>query len=112
MFLFTVLSTVTPPLPQRCLSLPSGADVTQDLVFVQLFPTHASSEAEMIKVHLPGKIQSRWDANDAALFPKHTLMKRAVRLLENFSLILYELYRSPGITAVNSLEEGKDPCLA
>lgn len=75
MFLFTVPINSDPsPLAEVSVLCPLGwechgkADVRQEMVFVQLFPTDASSEAEIIKVHLPGKIQSRWDANDPALF--------------------------------------------
>lgn len=53
-------------------------------MFVQLFPTDISIEAEIIIVHLPDKIQSRWDANDPALFLTAHFYEKSCKTVREF----------------------------
>lgn len=73
---------------------------------VPLLPIDINREAETIKARdtaqVPGKMKqfrAGWDANEPALLPKaHILTAGTVKPLEKFSCVLFELYRSPGVS--------------
>lgn len=43
----------------------------------------------MIEIHLPGKIQSRWDANDPALFPNAHSHEKSSKTAGEFSTLFF-----------------------